>query len=184
MANTKWALDASHSELSFKIRHMMVSNVTGYFKKFDGSVETDGHDMTTAKVRFTADVHSITTNNEQRDAHLRNPDFFDADNHPEIVFESTSMEKTGIDEYKLHGNISMRGVTKPITLNVDLGGLVDQDPWGHTRAGFTVTGKVNRMDHGVSFGGVSDTGAIMLGHDVHISANVQFVKQQVAELVK
>jgi polyisoprenoid-binding protein YceI len=177
MATTKWALDPTHSEIQFKVRHLMVSNVTGHFKKFDASITTEGDDITTAKVNFTADIDSISTNNEQRDAHLKAGDFFDAENHPQLQFEGTKLEKTGADEYKLHGILTMRGVSKEVALNVEFGGIV-QDPWGYTRTGFTVTGKINRKDWGVSFSMVSETGGILLGEEVSITANAEFVKSQ------
>jgi polyisoprenoid-binding protein YceI len=176
MATTKWAIDATHSEVLFKVRHLMVSNVTGQFKQFTATVETDGDDMTTAKVNFTADLSSISTNNEQRDAHLRSTDFFDADNHPQVLFEGTKLEQAGGENYKLHGTLTMRGVSKPVAFDVEYGGIV-KDPWGMTRTGFTVSGKVNRKDYGINFGMVSETGGIMLGEEVSISANAEFVKQ-------
>jgi polyisoprenoid-binding protein YceI len=176
MATTKWSIDATHSEVLFKIRHMMVSNVSGQFKQFDASIETEGDNISTAKVRFTADVASISTNNEQRDAHLRNGDFFDAENHPQITFESNELTKTGIDEYTANGTLTMRGVSKPVTLKVEHGGVV-QDPWGNTRTGFSISTKINRKDFGVSFSMVSETGGLLLGEDVTISASAEFVKQ-------
>ena len=175
MSTTKWALDNAHSEIQFKVRHLMVSWAHGNFKKFDADVKSEGDDFTTAKVHFTAEVNSINTNNEQRDAHLKNGDFFDAENHPQITFESESWEKINNEEFKLHGLLTMRGNTKKITLHVEYGGIM-QDPWGNTRTGFTITGKINRKDFGVSFGGVSETGNVLLGDDVTINANVEFVK--------
>ena len=177
MSTTKWALDNAHSEIQFKVRHLMVSWAHGNFKSFSADVQSKGDDFTTAKVKFTADVNSINTNNEQRDAHLKNGDFFDADKHPQIVFESESLEKVSDDEFKLHGYLTMRGNTKKIALNVEFGGIM-QDPWGNTRTGFTVNGKINRKDFGVSFGGVTETGNVLLGDDVVINANVEFVKVQ------
>jgi len=177
MANTKWILDPTHSEVQFKVKHLLVSKVTGHFKQFNVTVETQGDDISTAKVHFTADVNSISTNNEQRDAHLRSGDFFDTDNHPQLIFDSSKMEKTGDDTYKLHGTLTMRGVSKPIALDVTGGGVM-QDPWGNTRTGFEITGKVDRTEYGVSFGMTSDTGAILLGHDVAIQASAEFVKEQ------
>jgi len=176
MATKTWALDASHSDIQFKVKHLMITTVTGSFKTFTGSVVTEGDDITTAKVQFTADVHSISTNNEQRDAHLKNGDFFDADSHPQITFAGDRLEKIGDEDYKLHGTLTMRGVSKQITLNVEFGGIIT-DPWGNTRSGYTITGKIDRTDFGVSFGKVSESGAILLGHDVTIIANVQFVAQ-------
>jgi polyisoprenoid-binding protein YceI len=176
METTKWALDTTHSEIHFKVRHLMVSWVTGSFKKFDATVETEGDDISTAKVRFTANISSISTNNEQRDAHLRTGDFFDAENHPNLVFESDRLEKIDDENYKLYGRLSLRGNEKKVVLNVEFGGIT-QDPWGNTRTGFSVTGKINRKDFGVSFSMVSETGGVLLGEDVSISANVEFVKQ-------
>ncbi len=175
MATTKWALDAAHSELQFKVRHMLVSNVSGQFKTFDASVETDGDDIATAKVSFSAEVASITTNNEQRDGHLRSGDFFDTENHPTLTFEGQGMTKIDDENYTMTGNLTMRGVTKAVTLKVEFGGIVT-DPWGNTRTGFTIATKINRKDYGVSFSMVSETGGILLGEDVTINANVEFVK--------
>jgi len=179
MANQTWVLDPTHSELQFKIKHLMISTVTGQFNEFKAAVETDGDDFAKAKVHFEATVGSISTNNEQRDAHLKNGDFFDAEKYPLIIFESERMEKIAEDEYKLHGTLSIRGVNKKITLNAEFGGIT-KDPWGNTRTGFSVTGKINRQDFGMSFGTVSETGGLLLGDDVKINANVQFVKEAVA----
>jgi len=176
METTKWALDPAHSEIHFKVRHLMVSWVTGSFKQFDATVETQGDDISTAKVRLTANINSVSTNNEQRDAHLKAGDFFDAENHPQLVFESDRLEKIDNENYKLYGRLSLRGNEKKIVLNAEFGGIT-QDPWGNTRTGFSVTGKINRKDFGVSFSVISETGGIMLGDDVSISANVEFVKQ-------
>lgn len=181
MSTTKWALDAAHSEIQFKVRHLMVSWASGTFQKFEADVKSDGHDFTTAKIRFTAEVDSINTNNEQRDAHLKNGDFFDAENHPQITFDGHRMEKLDAEHYKLHGTLTMRGNSRPVALNVEFGGIM-QDPWGNTRTGFTITGKINRKDFGISFGGVTETGGLLLGDDVTINANVEFVKEQVLEV--
>lgn len=182
MSTTKWALDPTHSELQFKVKHLMISTVTGQFNQFNGIVETKENDFTTAKIDFTAEVNSISTNNEQRDAHLKNSDFFDAPNHPQLTFKSEKLAKDDNDEYTLFGMLTMRGTSKRIKLDVEFGGIT-QDPWGNTRAGFTVTGKINRQDFGISFGAVTETGGILLGDEIKIIANVQFVKQAVAETV-
>ena len=182
MSTTKWALDPTHSELQFKVKHLMISTVTGQFNQFSGRVETSETDFTAAKIDFTAEIDSISTNNEQRDAHLKNSDFFDATNHPQLSFKSDKLEKISDDQLKLHGTLTMRGTPKKISLDVEVGG-VTIDPWGNTRAGFTVSGKLNRQDFGVSFGAVTDTGGILLGDEVKIIANVQFVKEGVAEAV-
>jgi polyisoprenoid-binding protein YceI len=175
MATTKWAIDATHSEIQFKVKHLLISKVTGQFQKFDATVETEGDNLETAKVNLTADVNSISTNNEQRDAHLKNNDFFDADNHAQLTFVSDKLEKIDDEHYKLHGTLTIRGVSKQEVLNVEFGGMV-QDPWGNTRVGFTVTGKINRKDYGVSFGMISETGGALLGYDVEVHAQAEFVK--------
>ena len=176
MESTLWVLDPTHSELQFKIKHLMISTVTGQFKEFTGTVETRGDDFTTAKVHFGAEINSISTNNEQRDEHLRTGDFFYAAKYPNLVFEGERLEKTGEDEYKLHGTLTIKGVSRKLVLDVEYGGIT-KDPWGNTRTGFSVTGKINRQDYGISFGAVSETGGLLLGDEVKINANVQFVKQ-------
>ncbi len=175
MATSKWVLEPAHSELQFKIRHLMISNVSGSFNKFDGSVETEGDDLTTAKVNFTIDADSISTNNEQRDGHLKSGDFFDVATHPSITFEGTGMEKVGDEDYKMNGNLTMHGVTHPVALNVEFGGIA-KDPWGNTKAGFTVEGKINRKDFGLAWNAPTEAGGLLVGEEVKISANVQFVK--------
>lgn len=179
MANQTWSLDPTHSELQFKIKHLMISTVTGQFNQFKASIETESDDFANATVHFEATVESISTNNEQRDAHLKNGDFFDAIKYPLISFESEKMEKVNEDEYKLHGTLTIRGVSKKIILGAEFGGIT-KDPWGNTRTGFAVTGKINRQDFGMSFGAVSETGGLLLGDEVKINANVQFVKEAVA----
>jgi polyisoprenoid-binding protein YceI len=175
MTTTKWALEPSHSEITFKVRHMMISNVSGQFKKFESTVETEGDDLTTADVTFSADIDSISTNNEQRDGHLKSPDFFDAATYTQLVFESTSMEKTGDDTYTLHGNLTMRGVTNTIALDVEFGGII-KDPFGYTRAGFTVTGKVNRKDYGLNWSALTEAGGLVVSDDVKFEAHMEYVK--------
>ena len=179
MANQTWVLAPTHSELQFKIKHLMISTGTGQFNQFKATVETDGDDFATANVHFEAVVESISTNNEQRDAHLKNGDFFDAVEYPLITFDSEKMEKISEDEYKLQGTLTLRGVSKKVILNAGFGGIT-QDPWGNTRTGFSVTGKINRQEFGMSFGVVSETGGLLLGDEVKINANVQFVKEAIA----
>jgi len=183
MATTKWALDPTHSELQFKIKHLMISTVTGQFNQFNGTIETEEEDFTKAKVEFAAEINSISTNNEQRDAHLRTGDFFDAENHPQLTFKSNKLEKIAEDDYKMEGILSMRGTSKKVVLEIEFGGITT-DPWGNTRAGFTITGKINRQDFGVSFGAITETGGLLLGDEVKIIANTQFVKQAVNEAVE
>ena len=176
MESTTWVLDPTHSELQFKIKHLMISTVSGQFNQFKGTAETNNDDFTSAKVHFEAEINSISTNNEQRDEHLKAADFFNAEIYPKLVFEGENMEKTGEDEYKLHGILTIKNVSKKLVLDVEFGGIT-KDPWGNTRTGFSVTGKINRQDYGISFGTVSETGGLLLGDEVRINANVQFVKQ-------
>ena len=176
MAKTKWIIDTTHSEVQFKVKHMMISTVTGYFSIFNAEVETEGDDFTTANVEFTADLSSISTNNEQRDAHLKTSDFFDAENHPQVKFVSSKLEKVDDERYTLHGDLTIRGTTKPVKLSVDYGGMI-QDPWGGTRAGFTVEGKIHRKDYGLHWDSVTETGGIVVSDEVRIHVNCEFVKQ-------
>ena len=175
MATINWALDAAHSELQFKVKHMMISHVTGSFTKFEATVTTEESDFTTAKISFAADVNSINTANEQRDGHLKSPDFFDAANFPKIIFEGTKMEKISDEDYKLHGNLTMHGVTHAVVLNANYGGT-SKDPWGMTRCGFSLEGKVNRKDFGLVWNAVLETGGVAVSEEVKIYANVEFVK--------
>ena len=178
MSTTKWALDPTHSELGFKIKHLMITNVSGFFNKFNVEGETKDEDFTSAKIKLTADIDSIYTNNEQRDAHLRNADFFETDKHPKLVFESTSVEKIDGENFRLSGNLTIKNISHPVVLNVEFGG-VTKDPWGGERAGFTVSGKIKRSDWGIKFG-LLDGGAGMLGDEVKIHSEVQLVKQKAA----
>ena len=180
MANQTWALDPTHSELQFKIKHLMISTVSGQFNEFKATVETNGDDFTKAKVHFEATVDSISTNNEQRDAHLKNGDFFDAEKYPHLKFAATKHENIDQDgSYDLYGDLTIKEVTRQVKLSVEFGGVA-KDPWGNTRTGFSVNGKINRQDFGMSFGAVSETGGLLLGDEVKINANVQLVKEAIA----
>ncbi len=176
MATTQWALDPTHSEVTFKVRHMMISNVSGSIGKFDCTVETEGDNLETAKIHFTAETNSLTTNNEQRDAHLMSADFFDAANHPQIKFEGTRMEKLDDQEYKLHGNLTIRGITKAITLDVEHGGTI-KDPYGLIRCGFAIEGRINRKDFGLQWHAVTEAGGLVVADDIKIQAHAEFTKK-------
>jgi polyisoprenoid-binding protein YceI len=181
MTKTKWLLDPMHSELQFKIKHLMISNVSGAFKNFHAEVETEEEDFSTAEINLVAEMDSISTNNEQRDAHLRTSDFFEVEKYPELKFKSTKIEKTGSDIFALHGELTLKGVTKPAKLNVEFNGTT-KDPWGVERAGFVVTGKINRADWGVSFNKALETGGVMLGDEIKINSEIELVKQEVEVL--
>lgn len=178
MAKTKWLLDPMHSELQFKIKHLMISNISGFLKNFHAEVETEEEDFSTAKINMVAQMDSISTNNEQRDAHLRNSDFFEVKKYPELKFKSTKVEKVDSDTFALHGDLTMKGVTKTVKLNVEFNGVM-KDPWGNERAAFAVTGKINRTDWGVNFNSVLETGGAVLGEEVKINSEIELVKQEV-----
>jgi len=179
MANTKWVIDPTHSEIGFKIRHLMITNVSGKFEQFEAEVQTENEDFTTAKIRATIKTASVNTSNLQRDEHLRNSDFFEVENHPDIFFTSQKVEKIDNDNFLVHGNLTLKGVTNPIKLNVEYSGLTN-DPWGGQRAGFVVSGKINRNDFGLSFNSAVETGGVVLGEEVKISSEIQLVKQLAA----
>jgi polyisoprenoid-binding protein YceI len=179
MSKTKWLLDPMHSELQFKIKHLMISNVSGSLKNFHAEVETEDEDFSTAKINLAAQMDSISTNNEQRDAHLRNSDFFEVEKYPELKFRSTKVEKVDSDTFILQGELTMKGVTKQVKLNVEFNGVV-KDPWGNERAAFAVTGKINRTDWGVNFNSVLETGGVMLSEEVKINSEIQLLKQAVS----
>lgn len=181
MAKTKWLLDPMHSELQFKIKHLMISNVSGAFKNFHAEVETEEEDFRTSKISLVAEMDSISTNNEQRDAHLRTSDFFEVEKFPELKFKATKIEKTDSDIFALYGELTLKGITKPVKLNVEFNGTT-KDPWGGERAGFLVTGKINRADWGLSFNKALETGGVMLGDEVKINSEIELVKQEVEVL--
>jgi len=173
---TKWVLDPTHSEVQFKIKHLVISTVTGAFKSFQGTMETDGENFENARVEFTLEVASIDTNQEQRDAHLKGEDFFDVATYPQIKFESTALTKTGSNTYQLVGNLTVKDVTKPVTLEAEYGGSA-VDFYGNHKAGFEVSGKINRKDFGLTWGAVTEAGSIVVGDEVKLIGNVQFAKQ-------
>jgi polyisoprenoid-binding protein YceI len=179
MTTTKWTLDPTHSVLGFKIKHLMITNVSGSFKDFQTEVQTQGHDFSTAQINVTADMSSITTNNEQRDAHLLTSDFFEVEKHPQLSFKSTRIEKIDDDTLALHGDLTLKGITKSVRLNVEVNGVA-KDPWGGERAGFVVSGKIKRSEWGVTFNAALETGGVMLGEDVTITGEIQLIKQAAA----
>lgn len=176
MATTKWALDPTHSEIGFKVKHLMFTNVSGNFKTFTATAETDGDDFSNAKIEFSADTDSITTNNEQRDQHLKSADFFDAASFPKLSFSATKLAGKGDGEYELTGNLTLHGVTNPVKLNLEFGGIV-KDPWGNIKAGFSLNGKLNRKDFGLNWNAALETGGVMVSEEVKIHAEIQLVKQ-------
>jgi polyisoprenoid-binding protein YceI len=176
METIKWKIDAAHSEILFKVKHLMITTVTGSFKEYNLVVETETEDFTTArKIEFTADINSINTNNEQRDTHLKSFDFFDAENHGQLRFVGKNYEVNG-DEAKLQGDLTIKGTTKPISLNIEFAGIV-VDPYGQTKAGFTVTGKISRKEFGLTWNAVTEAGQVVVSDTIKIHAEVQLVRQ-------
>lgn len=175
MAVTKWTIDSTHSEIGFKIRHLMLTNVSGRFDEFEGEVLTDNENFITAQIEVKISAASVNTGNLQRDEHLRNTDFFDVINHPEILFSSIEIEKIDNNNFLLHGNLTMKGTTKPVTLNVEYNGIT-KDPWGGQRAGLNITGRINRNEFGFSFNAPLEKG-LVIGEEVTISSEIQLVKQ-------
>jgi polyisoprenoid-binding protein YceI len=171
-----YKIDVDHSDIMFKVKHLMISTATGYFKKFDATVETDNEDFTNAKVYFEADIDSIDTKNAQRDAHLKSDDFFNAEQFPKMIFKSTGIEKNTDGEYTLKGDLTIRDITRPVTLDVEYNGST-KDPWGFERAGFEVTGKINRKDYGLKWSAVTEAGGLVVDDIVKLQMNVEFVKQ-------
>jgi polyisoprenoid-binding protein YceI len=174
---TKWVIDPTHSEVSFKIKHLVISTVTGYFREFEGSITTDGEDWEDAQVEFSAKIDSVDTNNAQRDGHLKSDDFFNAETYPELTFKSTSIKRVDEEHYKLTGDLTIRDVTKPVELDVLYLGTAD-DFYGQHKAGFEITGIVNRQDYNLKWNAVTEAGKIVVSNDVRLNINVQVVKQQ------
>jgi len=171
-----YKFDPAHSEVAFKVRHLMISTVTGSFSKFDATLTADKEDFTDAKVTFEADTDSVTTHNEQRDGHLKADDFFNVAKFPKLTFESTSITKKNDEDYTVAGNLTIRDVTKPVTLDVTYNGSMI-DPWGQTKVGFEINGKINRKDFGLVWNAVTETGGFLLNDDVKLHVQVQFIKQ-------
>ncbi|MBL7740478.1 MAG: YceI family protein [Chitinophagaceae bacterium] len=175
MAQTTWKVDPSHSEVQFKVKHLMITTVTGHFSKYDLTVVTEGEDFTKASIDFTADIDSITTGNEQRDGHLKSPDFFAAEQFAQLKFKGKKLEKSG-DAFKLEGDLTIRDITKTITLDVEFGGIVT-DPYGQTKAGFTLEGKIKRKDFKLEWDAVTEAGQVVVSNEVRILCEIQLVRQ-------
>lgn len=170
---TKWTLDPSHSELTFKVKHLMISNVKGEFRKFD--VEMEGSDLENATVKVTVDAESISTNSPDRDGHLKSADFFEVETFPELTFIGTTVQKVDEGEYKLTGLLTIKGIAKRISLDVEYGGLMT-DPYGNIKSGYSVSGKFNRKDWGLNWNAALEAGGVMVSDEVKVNAEIQLVK--------
>lgn len=171
-----WVIDRAHSELGFSIRHMMIATVHGRFKDFEGYIDFDPANPTAASGEISIKVASIDTREEGRNNHLRSADFFDVEKHPEIHFTSTSVQPVSDTEFKVTGDLTIRDVTKPITFNVELAGIIT-DPYGKTRAGLSATGSINRFDYGLTWNNVIETGALVAGDTVKISVEIEATRE-------
>jgi polyisoprenoid-binding protein YceI len=171
-----YKIDAAHSEITFKVKHLMITNVTGSFTQFDATMESEAADFSDAKISFEADVNSVTTNNEQRDGHLKSDDFFAAEKFPKLTFVSKSFTKKSDDEYTLTGDLTIRDVTKTVDLAVEFGGNM-VDPWGQAKAGFEINGKINRKEFGLGWGAVTEAGGVVVSDEVKLHLGVQMIKQ-------
>ena len=179
----KWSIDQAHSEIGFRVRHLMISHVRGSFKVFDASIYTSGQDFTTAEIDLWIDASSINTGNTQRDTHLQSSDFFDVANHKQITFTSTTIGKPDADgNRELWGELTMRGVSKNVKLNLELGGIV-MDPYGNEKAGLTVTGKINRNDWELSWNSPMENGGFLVSEDVTISCEIELTNIGVVDQV-
>lgn len=172
---TLWQIDPTHSEIQFKVKHLVISTVTGSFNSFDGKIETDGDNFENSNAFFSADIDSITTNNDDRDQHLKSDDFFNAEEYPKLTFESTQFEKIDDGEYNVTGDLTIRDVTKEVILNVIHGGTVG-DPYGNTKAGFEISGAINRKEFGLTWDAVTEAGNVVVGNEIKLQLNVQLVK--------
>ena len=171
----EWAFDKAHSTVGFSVSHMLISSVEGKFGEYDGKVIFDGKDITKGSVEITIPVASVNTDNEKRDSHLKTSDFFDAEKYPNITFKSTKIVKTGNKAFTMTGDLKMKGVTKSVTLDCNLNGVIT-DPWGNTRAGFSAEGKINRHDFNVAWDNKLQDGSFIVGEEVSINLHIELTK--------
>ncbi|SHF98440.1 Polyisoprenoid-binding protein YceI [Flavobacterium fluvii] len=174
MATTKWAIDPTHSEIGFKVKHMMFTNVSGKFGAYDATIATEDDNFENASFEFSANIDSINTNNTDRDNHLKSGDFFDAENHPKLTFKASSFNKDG-DDYELTGDLSIKDVTKSVKFPAEFSGLM-KDPWGNTKAGLNISGKINRKDWGLNWNSALETGGVLVGEEVKLNIELQLIK--------
>lgn len=172
---TKWTIDPSHTEIAFQVKHLMISNVKGVFSQFNGEALTDDVDFSTAEINFNLNPATINTGNSDRDTHLKSPDFFDVEQFDQISFHSQSMKKVADDVYLLSGDLQIKGIARSVELKVEFGGLMT-DPWGNTKAGFSLSGKINRKDWGLNWNAALETGGVLVSEEVKIISEVQLTK--------
>jgi polyisoprenoid-binding protein YceI len=172
----QWSFEKTHCKISFTVAHFGISEIDGQFRKFDGTIVTTKDDFSDAQIALSIDANSIDTDEAQRDGHLKSADFFDTAKYPTIDFKSKSFKKISKNTYKLTGNFTMHGVTKVVTFDVLYGGTIVKDPFGNTKAGFKLTGKINRKDWGLVWNKALDAGGVAVGDEIKITANIQLLK--------
>ncbi|HQQ94125.1 MAG TPA: YceI family protein [Bacteroidia bacterium] len=175
MNTINWNLDPSHSEVNFKVKHMMITNVNGKFSQFNLKASTTNENFENPQIEFRANTATVDTGSEQRDQHLKSADFFDSEHFPELNFVSTSFKKTGNNQYLLEGKMKIKDVEKPVTFQVEGGGL-QKDPWGNLKTGFSIEGKINRKDFGLNWNAALETGGVLVSEEVKLNAEIQLVK--------
>jgi polyisoprenoid-binding protein YceI len=173
---TKWVADPNHSEILFKVKHLMITNVKGEFRDFSAELTTPGNDFSKASAKVEIQARSVFTNNGDRDNHLRSADFFETDKFPQLTFTGTSFEKLDDGNFVLNGMLTIRGVSQKVKLDVEFGGMMT-DPYGNEKAGFSISGKINRKDWGLNWNTALEAGGVLVSDEVRISADIQFVKQ-------
>lgn len=175
MAKSTWAIDPTHSEIGFKVKHMMFTNVSGKFNAFEATIENEDDHFETSKISFSADVNTVDTNNTDRDNHLRSADFFDVENFPKLNFVGKQIKKISEGEFQILGDLTIKDVTKNIVLETEYSGLM-KDPWGNTKVGLSLIGKINRKDFGLTWNAALETGGVLVGEDIKLICEIQLIK--------
>lgn len=176
MAKSIWAIDPTHSEIGFKVKHMMFTNVSGKFEEIYVNLENEDDHFETSDITFSAEVNSVNTGNLDRDNHLRSADFFDAEHYPKITFKSTAIKKINEGEFQILGDLTIKNVTQSIALDAEYSGLM-KDPWGNTKTGLSINGKINRKDFGLTWNASLETGGVLVGEEIKLTAEIQLIKQ-------
>jgi polyisoprenoid-binding protein YceI len=176
MAKSTWAIDPTHSEIGFKVKHMMFTNVSGKFNTSEATIENEDNQFETSKINFSADVNTVDTNNGDRDNHLRSADFFDVEKFPKLSFVGTSIKKINEGLFQIDGDLTIKDVTKSVSLETEYSGIMI-DPWGNTKAGLSITGKINRKDFGLTWNSTLETGGVLVGEEIKLNVEIQLIKQ-------
>ncbi|MDX8569782.1 YceI family protein [Elizabethkingia sp. HX XZB] len=176
MAKSIWAIDPTHSEIGFKVKHMMFTNVSGKFEEIYVNLENEDDHFETSDITFSAEVNSVNTGNLDRDNHLRSADFFDVEHYPKITFKSTAVKKINEGEFQILGDLTIKNVTQSIALDAEYSGLM-KDPWGNTKMGLSINGKINRKDFGLTWNASLETGGVLVGEEIKLTAEIQLIKQ-------